>query len=149
MEDTLITFETAKLTKEARFNWNVDSYFINPNKTVYSFKLHKIKEFKHECAKGLYKGTNFNKVFNLTSAPTQSLLQKWLREVHKIQLFVIPVGNVSFDLKYYCYSILSHDTDEGVHSKNRFITYEEALEEGLKYALSKLVIPRRKKGEIL
>jgi hypothetical protein len=145
MEDTLITVDTAKLAKEVGFREIVLSYY-NCNKDgVYSPNAFNQQDYVEQEADDW----NGDSYISTLSAPTQSLLQKWLREVHKIQLFVIPVGNVSFDLKYYCYSILSHDTDEGVHSKNRFITYEEALEEGLKYALSKLVIPRRKKGEIL
>ena len=109
MEDTLISFETAKLAKEKGFNW----------------KNIEILEVKSKSA--------------FLDSTTQSLLQKWLREVHKINIFIssktienktifIPHGrtipdtiknNLIVDIIQYC-------------TNN---TYEEALEIGLQEAL--------------
>lgn len=58
--------------------------------------------------------------------PTQSLLQKWLREVHKlwINCFYTKSGK-------YCY-IIHNINDDGLdHSDYIFNSYENALEEGL------------------
>lgn len=62
-------------------------------------------------------------------------IQRWLREVHNVQLTIIPVGDVDFSLKYWHYSILGLNCNEGKNNVNRFFTYEQALEEGLKEAL--------------
>ena len=106
MEDTKITFETAKLAKEKGFK-------IKGNQAGFTMN-------KPECL----------------DFPTQSLLAKWLREKHKIYVtpresyafdqtleFVCTVNNV----------FVNHgNNDEPV---NRFKTYEEAYEIGLQEAL--------------
>ena len=109
MEEQLISFETAKLAKEKGFNW----------------KNIEILEVKSKSA--------------FLDSTTQSLLQKWLREVHKINIFIssktienktifIPHGrtipdtiknNLIVDIIQYC-------------TNN---TYEEALEIGLQKTL--------------
>ena len=122
MKDTLISFETAKLAKEKGVELDIDglywedgSYDSGENALIY-------EEFQ-----------------GVVSAPTQSLLQKWLREVHKINIFIssktienktifIPHGrtipdtiknNLIVDIIQYC-------------TNN---TYEEALEIALFEAL--------------
>lgn len=75
------------------------------------------------------------------SAPTQSLLQKWLREVHEINVFI------------YCYGFGYYPTHDNIHlptDKVKYVdrrwntqnslnlgfeTYEQALEIGLQEAL--------------
>jgi hypothetical protein len=112
MEDQLITFETAKLAKEKGFN---------------------------EGLIGMSRGdsASYRKGFIEILAPTQSLLQRWLREVHK---FIV---EVSFDFTetytYYCAIIeVREPTNEPLYySIDVFdkATYEEALEQGLQEAL--------------
>ena len=58
------------------------------------------------------------------SAPTQALLQRWLREEYNIDIF-IESG--------YCYIIQNEKTK--IIETFLFPTYEEALEEGLLSAL--------------
>jgi hypothetical protein len=79
------------------------------------------------------------RIESIFEAPTQSLLQKWLREEHKL--------NVSSDLwdylgkKRLCtyqYNILKIDPDSYFvksHKPKAGTTYEEALEKGLQEAL--------------
>ena len=67
--------------------------------------------------------------------PTQSILQKWLREVHKLEVNAYGVrytGNANST--YYTYSV------NGVSQLHPYkcTTYEEALEAGLFDALMKL-----------
>lgn len=73
MKDELVSFECAKLAKEKGFDWKV------------------LFHYKGSELINNGKGYDFNspeeqKLWNIeiTSAPTQSLLQKWLREKHKI-----------------------------------------------------------------
>ena len=96
MEDTLISFETAKLAKEKGFNF---IYIIDNELT------------KH-------------------SLITQSLLAKWLREVHNIHLAVEPeTFNPETD---YISEIIILPRK---FLKYRGKTYEEALEIALKCGL--------------
>ena len=74
--------------------------------------------------------------------PTQSLLQRWLREEKKI---VVEVGYYSVEQKYYwrVYDTSKCDVFASfippAKSMSRYDTWEQALEHGLKYALENLV----------
>lgn len=110
MEDQLIKFETAKLAKEKGFTQD-----------------------KHFYPK--YSNDNFLEYVNFKdgiSAPTQSLLQKWLREIHKIYASVQPVIYTGDEVASYYQPLLANCSV----GKERYKTYEDALEialfEGLK-----------------
>ena len=101
MEEQLISFETAKLAKEKRF----------------------------DLTKLGYKEEN-GEIIDTYSTTTQSLLQKWLREEHKIHIVIMPCIIPSNEVKYYIFTgKLKWDWAE------LFDTYEEALEVGLQEAL--------------
>ena len=71
----------------------------------------------------------------LVLAPTQSLLQKWLREVHKISIKIDDYytnSRVRFDYNI-CELGSQEDNPVGI-----FETYEEALETGLYQALKQI-----------
>ena len=76
MEEQLISFETAKLAKEKGFDWICRVFYEDWDNN----ELHEPispSDFNNEH------------VWEKTiSAPTQSLLQKWLREVHDIKMCV-------------------------------------------------------------
>jgi hypothetical protein len=122
MQEQLINFETAKLAKEK----GLCDYFENsPNNTQY------IPSFYSED------GINFEETeFQLEDCvildrfyrPTQSLLQKWLREVHNIEIYVR--SSVGLYNKKYWTTFLPNGCLE-----NKNNTYEEALEVGLFEAL--------------
>lgn len=128
MEETPITFQVAKLAKEKGFDLiNVhDYYHINKGYNLgYALCISEAKKQTDGCL----------------LAPTQSLLQKWLREKHGIHIFVIPCVPYSFspnkDLDVIwiftiCKPLL---VEYGCPVKNEFRSYEEALEEGLEQAL--------------
>lgn len=146
MNDVRITLETAKILKEKNFDiWvygSITEYVVSQ------------KDREHPEGGGSFgweKGeiepdpTNFfcnghggcdysNKKYKMYAAPTQSLLQRWFREVHNIQV--------------YCYS--NTKNGEGVYRDyvvnvngnaindardEEFQTYEDALELGLQLVL--------------
>ena len=75
MEEKLISFETGKLAKEKGFNIiDVHAYYhINEGYTLgHALCYSEVNEQED----------------NLLLAPTQGLLQKWLREVHNINVFM-------------------------------------------------------------
>ena len=129
MEDTLINFETAKLAKEKDFHWPVRLPYASNGNRFYD---------KVEC--------NFNNVELICSAPTQSLLQKWLREVHNINVESNYLPNIK---KYRCLFIpmtlkkpSEYSTPRTAFTsrlnylgKENYNTYEKALEAGLQEAL--------------
>ena len=119
MEDTLISFQVAKLAKEKGFKlgsgWQIRSLFnIKDGKT---FCEKAIETPEHACERC-----------------SQSLLQKWLREKHKIIVAI----NIMSDLSYYSLLVDINENKLNLkhQSKNReFNIYEEALEDGLQEAL--------------
>ena len=129
MEETLISFETAVLAKEKGFNIaTVYGYDNNGSlKEYFTYASYSPGEPEIRIEDFICKWEY--------QAPTQGLLQKWLREVHNIYLTVIPVGDSGYELRYWYYSILGVYCKDGQHGINRFQTYEEALEAGLLKAL--------------
>ena len=122
MEDTRITFETVKLAKEKGFPQE-------PNRRKVPYYNYK-GEFKGDVTDFLRKYLREEDTSDVesVSAPTQSLLAKWLREKHNIHL--IAYKNINIDGYDWCYI-----TTDGITNINSYKTYEEALEAGLYQAL--------------
>ena len=123
MEDTRVTFETAKLAKEKGFPQETNRLEI----PYYNYK----GEFKGDVSdwriRKYLRGEDTSDI-EFVSAPTQSLLTKWLREEHNIHL--IAYKNINIDGYDWCYI-----TTDGITNINSYKTYEEALEIGLQEAL--------------
>ena len=92
MKEELVVFETAKLAKDKGFNIPVVSYY-NPKYPDYpttgtEYQSDRDVEFdwnnNSEHSKALEAPYPNNFIKGQCSAPTQSLLQNWLREFHKI-----------------------------------------------------------------
>ena len=174
--ESLISFENAKLLKEKGFDWNCyATYYDFPNmyssykwdsKTLKEKEIDKVSLGYNDAElwihpdeeKNGYIGTDTpehyiryveyekhlknNNLNELSaseywySAPTQSLAQKWLREVHKIYVTSLQtyVGD-DIDKKHY------FEISYGKHLKQMgdkygyFDTYEAALEVGIFEAL--------------
>ena len=137
MEDTRITFETAKIAKEKGFNERVHYFYKVKSendielygctrKQLVGFKghvpiYHKVRDYHTNKEK-------LNAKLYRCSAPTQSLLAKWLREEHNIHL--IAYKNINIDGYDWCFI-----TTDGITNINSYKTYEEAYEIGLQEAL--------------
>jgi hypothetical protein len=120
MEEQLISFETAKLAREKGFN-EVCKYGRN------NFEIkHPTRGLLRDLVTVEFPRGQRNSEISqgaAVAAPTQSLLQKWLREKHNINVFI--------DYGYgYEYKIFSYFKRDGT-----FVTYEQALENGLLEAL--------------
>ena len=132
MKEQLISFETAKLAKERGFNIPIQ-YVVNNVYQVYNINNNTISIHSNAV-------DNWNNFDSVYSAPTQSLLQKWLREVHNLHLYIDTTP--SFE------QMESHKSKYKVSVKVPFKpfrwttghyylgnTYEEVLEKGLQEAL--------------
>lgn len=140
MTDTLVTFETAKLAKEKRFDagmgWN--EYYYDPTKN--NVLIHGSDKYYPMGInpENMGEETLEQKEFSiwekrLIKAPTQSLLQKWCREVHGIDVFIQKSPNGKL---YDWY--LEDEYGHYLEATEAFDTYEEALEAGLFEALTLL-----------
>jgi hypothetical protein len=127
MEEKLIEFQTAQLAKEKGFDNILTSHV---------FDLQQECHYLDGCSDYIHK-----KALNWTFRPTQGLLQKWLREVHKLHIEVEFTDSTT--QYYYEYSIVNSnerdycdasftDSAKRIHDgRFTFKSYEEALEEGL------------------
>ena len=109
-EDDLVTYETALLAREKGFD--IDC----------GWKLRKLED-------GSFTHTNCSELG--IEQPTQSLLQKWLRETHNIDVWVAKIGTTS-EKKYY-FQIMNKNSWINTDNSNstRFLRFEDALEIGL------------------
>ena len=120
MSDLLVTFQTAKLAKEKGFKEEVRNYF-----KIGAMSKNLIEE---DCI-----STDINLNFSdrsLWARPTQTFLQKWLREQHKLHVYAVR------DEDYWTYAVceFAHGNKEA-NGRARYESFEEALEEGLKCCL--------------
>ncbi len=134
MEDQLISFETALLALEKNFDeLCLDTYNIQTKKLIGRYKIDYEDIVDEESFKEEFEVKN--STLNLEYAiavPTQSLLQKWLREKHNIYLISIPWKDHQADVndKYKFRPMIV-----GRKTFKEYSTYEEALEKGLQEAL--------------
>lgn len=141
MQEQLISFETAKLAKEKGFDIITNKYYksINPLVTKKDLKINLLDN-------ELKTNYNFRSYAGLYLAPTQSLLQKWLREEHGIHIELYrhnPNNKLTWYASLYDLTEESHIYGfkasfywTNVDGKAvRHESYEEALEKGLQEAL--------------
>lgn len=129
MKEELVSLETARVANEKGFTWECERYF-NDKDEMWTYV---------NWGEGLYEGSCFR--------PTQSLLQKWLRELHNIDVVISPERFK--DGVNYCVQAQKWDLSSNPELNPNFIvkgsywfndngeypTYELALEKGLQEAL--------------
>jgi len=135
MKEQLITFETAKIAKEKGFNIKTRKCFSERKEhTLFNSRKNEDTIFEFIPARSM--STNYldeNEVL-IAYRPTQSLLQKWLREEHSLHMEIFLSDNSPYTGYYYRvmtigqYFTTSHD---GILSDK----FEYALEKGLQEAL--------------
>lgn len=133
MTEELISFETARLAKEKGFDWETEEFYTDDKKP----RLSKGVEYMSDSYVRLWKWNSMPDNYPtegkdvLCAAPTQSLLSRWLREVHRINVFCLP-NRYDSDIWYYCIGLTLVSK---VSKEDTGFTYEQALEEGLKKGL--------------
>lgn len=136
-----VSFETAKLLKQAGFDEYVCDYFYVDNEEVNEASSYYMEHYNSSIDKNVY------------SRPTQQLAARWLREEHDIHISVAP-------------DISSYEDCTCVHEDRRFIlswsvfkegkvhcrywpdvfkTFESALEAGLQQALKQIIFKLKDK----
>lgn len=131
-----VSFELAKLLKEAGFDWKVNHYyFMQDGKT----------ETKSDFR---YPAQNYNEQmatmdsesfkFEVYSRPTLNVAQRWLREVKNCSVIIdIFVHNLDKNNIYYTYNWIVYFNDDRYSGSDIDTTryYEVAQEAGIKKAL--------------
>ena len=138
MKEELIKFETAKLATEVGFDIETLHFYTKPNSKMFGIDEHGMYYPIKNWPKKLYKSGEeaVLNIKNIYFAPTQSLIQKWLREIHGIQIVVWWRDKED---KFYYEIGYSKGNVRQVQTGNRdllFNSYEEALEEAIVYSLN-------------
>lgn len=125
MEETLVSFNIAELAKEKGFNEECRFHYeVESKESTFNIEYEPLRNSEIINGYGKLK-------YPMISAPTQSLLQKWLREVHHIDIEARGcryAGDMVTD-HYQPY------VNGAVLNLKKYPTYEEALEFALTEAL--------------
>lgn len=115
--DDYVSFETARLLKEAGFDWPCEKWFELKGCTPVEW--------------GADAGCNWNVSKDDYSRPTLSLAAKWLREVKNIHIQIYCTSNSDWG---YMADIIG-DCYEPLCENSEFPTYERAMEVALEEVL--------------
>ena len=118
IEESYVSFDTAKLLKEAGFDVPCTSQYT-----------------EGKCIWNVGYPYNFNQDEFGYSRPTQALTARWLREVHKLHVFAKRIYEYALDKFIWGYYIQSSNYEYCKNFEVGFDGYEEAMEAGLKHGL--------------
>ena len=124
IHEEICTYEVCKLAKEKGFNVQTFDWYDYTGNYHKGFIPHEL----HECPR-----------YKEYYAPTQSLLQRWLREEKGIHISVFPNMASSFEFDYIVYNKGDKFWNPIYTAHSDFATYELALEDALAYSLKNLV----------
>lgn len=125
IEEQFVSFDTAKLLKDAGFDIPCRGVYVTDRTGYYEFREYDNKQTTDDLCWNADDGFQYEYL-----APTQSLAAKWLRDVHKIDIVVDVI-----DEKDYCCDIFQNKQRKSIAESVKQ-SFEEVLEDGLKYALS-------------
>ena len=124
IEEQFVSFDTAKMLKEAGFDVPCISQYMQNGFKWNGVRLNKV---------------NFNEYESVFSCPTQALAARWLREAHH---YAVCVWYSAEDEKwFYAYGNLDNMMFDEEYSISDLIydSYEQALEAGISFTLKNLI----------
>ena len=131
MKEELANYETAKLAKEKGFDGPAYIYFY----TDEYFEKLGYRKYDGETL-GPIRNRNINKTMIQCVCPTQSILQRWLREKHNIHIRLEIYDDDTWSAQsVYNESEYEWDDENAPYEAEGCKSYEEALEVGLQEAL--------------
>ena len=121
IQEDYVSFEIAKLLKEKGFNEPCYNCYLNKELSNYD-----------------YASTNFELIENVISAPTYQMTMKWLREVHNINIDIVPIWNQK-RFEYQVFVVTPENAKHCYIDDKLYFSYEEATEVAIKYCLENLI----------
>lgn len=123
IEEQFVSFDTAKMLKEAGFEANLKTRYVEEEKDEWAFWDSGTKR------------SDYNYFDDTITCPTQALAARWLREIHHYAVCVW--FSKDHEKWFYAHGNMDNimfDTDYCI-SEYIYDSYEEALEAGLKHGL--------------
>jgi hypothetical protein len=149
MKNDKVTFDTAKLAKEKGFNEMVEGSFTKYKTTKVDPEypeggpfgwVEGELEVSDEYFRNNLPGCDYScKNYTMYGRPTQSQLQRWLREVHNIQVYCYSNTKNGKGV-YRDYVVYVNERAINDARDEEFQEYEEAMEIGLQVALEMIEI---------
>lgn len=124
IEEQFISFDTAKTLKDVGFNIPCRGIYVTDRTGYYEFREYDNKQTTNDLCWDADDGFQYEYL-----APTQTLAAKWLRDVYKIDIVIDVI-----DEKDYCCDIFQNKQRKSIAESIKQ-SFEEVLEDGLKYAL--------------
>lgn len=123
-KEDYVSYEVARLLKEKGFNWDCITYYIDskPNNVQYSMLFENNTTWEERCC----------------SAPTHQMTMAWLREVHNINIDIVPIWNRN-RWEYQIFIVTPATSQRPYVANTLYLDYEEAAGEALKYSLENLI----------
>lgn len=127
IEESYVSFDTAKLLKEVGFEANLKTRYVEEEKDEWAFWESGTKR------------SDYNYFDDTIACPTQALAARWLREKHRIVVDVTLSFHHYFDGVNWQYLVGNMDDmiweGDFKPSARKYSTYEEAMEAGLQEAI--------------
>ena len=127
IHEEICTYEVCKLAKKKGFDWICLHYFRTKNKDLFR----------------VFPCEDWSNIEDRINAPTQSLLQRWLREEKGVVVEVMCLPTTRTNSKYEYKRNIFWGSDghyiEGEYGDEIFDTYELALEDAELYVLKNLL----------
>lgn len=124
IEEQFVSFDTAKMLKEAGFNVPCRGVYVTDRTGYYEFREYDNKQTTDDLCRNAVDGFQYEYL-----APTQALAARWLREAHNIDVMVDV-----YNSDYYVCNVYKN---KHLMIIRNIVTssFEEALEEGLREAI--------------
>ena len=136
MEEELITLQTAKLAKEKGFDFRCEKAYFETKEHILETRRDSEITFPYKPPRILKRNYGDEFTIFIAEAPTQSLLQKWLRVNHKIDITIMIVGDSGYE--YYIHKnrkVITNNTVFPCSPEELKNLYEKTLELVLQEAL--------------
>ena len=127
IQEAYVSFETAKLLKEKGFDENTLMVYMSYGDLCKCNRYDSIRNSNYN---------DITKNYFECTAPTLQMAMKWLREVHNIDICVFPY---QADYISYSYKVKIYKNKEIYLTITDSKTYEDAVEEAIKYCLENLI----------
>ena len=134
IEESYVSFNTAKMLKETGFDIPCRGLYVTDRTGYYEFREYDNKQTKDDLCWNTEDGFQYEYL-----APTQALAARWLREVHNIDITVDV-----YNRDYYCCNVYQNKhlmLIKNIVNEN----YDEVLKDGLREALR--IIIKKKEDE--
>lgn len=128
IEEQYVSFDTAKMLKEAGFDVPCRGVYVTDRTGYYEFREYDNKQTKDDLCLNTEDGFQYEYL-----APTQALAARWLREVYNLHISTEPYAGTWHWVLWNVNGTFI--TNSATRGKEDFETCEEAIEDALREAI--------------